>query len=94
MARSRLRNCRSTAGAGGAQGAVASAAIEKPHRSGWTPLLECEFDLAYTPLMERPVGAGRAVWCQLDLEDHAGVDPAAGRLARQLVAWAVRGSGK
>ena len=36
----------------GNRGGVSSAAIEKPHRSGWRPLLECEFDLAYTPLME------------------------------------------
>ena len=36
----------------GNRGGVTSAAIEKPHRSGWRPLLECEFDLAYTPLME------------------------------------------
>lgn len=28
----------------GNRGAVTSAAIEKPHRSGWRPILECEFD--------------------------------------------------
>jgi beta-galactosidase len=67
---------------------VASAAIEKPHRSGWRPLLECEFDLAYSPLMELDYGAGRLVWCQLDLEDHAPVDPAARRLAFQVMEYA------
>ena len=30
----------------GNRGGVSSAAVEKPHRSGWRPLLECEFDLA------------------------------------------------
>ena len=54
----------------GNRGAVTSAAIEKPHRSGWRPLLECEFDLAYTPLMELDYGKGRLIVCTLDLEDH------------------------
>ena len=58
-------------------GAVTSAAIEKPHRSGWRPLLECEFDLAYTPLMELDYGQGRLIVCTLDLEDHVAADPAA-----------------
>ena len=45
-------------GTGATDGGVTSAAIEKPHRSGWRPLLECEFDLAYTPLMELDYGKG------------------------------------
>jgi beta-galactosidase len=72
----------------GNRGAVASAAIEKPHRSGWTPLLEGEFDLAYSPLMELDYGKGKVIWSQLDLEDHASLDPAANRLARQVVNYA------
>jgi beta-galactosidase len=67
---------------------VASAAIEKPHRSGWRPLLECEFDLAYSPLMELDFGAGRLIWCQLDLEDHAALDPSARRLSAKVVEYA------
>ena len=58
-------------------GGVSSAAIEKPHRSGWRPLLECEFDLAYTPLMEMDYARGRVILCTLDLEDHLDQDPAA-----------------
>ena len=54
----------------GNRGVVTSAAIEKPHRSGWRPILECEFDLAYSPLMELDYGRGRLVLCTLDLEDH------------------------
>jgi beta-galactosidase len=72
----------------GNRGTVASAAIEKPHRSGWRPLLEAEFDLAYSPLMELDYGKGRLIWSQLDLEDHAALDPAAQRLARQVVNYA------
>ncbi len=71
----------------GTRGTVSSAAIEKPHRSGWRPLLECEFDGAYSPLMELDFGRGRVTWCQLDLEDHA-LDPAAFKLALQLLAHA------
>jgi beta-galactosidase len=59
--------------------------VEKPHRSGWRPILESEFDLAYSPLMELDYGRGRVALCTLDLEDHAQSDPAAERLTRQLV---------
>jgi beta-galactosidase len=74
----------------GNRGTVASASIEKPHRSGWTPLLESEFDLAYSPLMELGFGRGKVLWSQLDLEDHALLDPAAHRLARQLIEYSTK----
>ena len=73
----------------GNRGGVSSAAIEKPHRSGWRPLLECEFDLAYTPLMELDYGNGRLLVCTLDLEDHVELDPAARRLAGRIVEYAL-----
>lgn len=76
----------------GNRGGVSSAAIEKPHRSGWRPLLECEFDLAYSPLMELDYGKGRLIVCTLDLEDHAARDPAARRLAGRVVAYALAAS--
>jgi beta-galactosidase len=69
----------------GNRGGVSSAAIEKPHRSGWRPLLECEFDLAYTPLMELDYGRGRLTVCTLDLEDHVVADAAARRLAGRIL---------
>jgi beta-galactosidase len=69
----------------GNRGVVSSAPIEKPHRSGWRPLLECEFDLAYSPLMELDYGKGRITLCTLDLEDHVAADPAAEKLARNVV---------
>jgi beta-galactosidase len=50
-------------------------------------VLECEFDLAYTPLMEMDYGAGRLTLCTLDLEDHVTADPAARRLALALLAY-------
>ncbi len=73
----------------GNRGGVSSAAIEKPHRSGWRPLLECEWDLAYTPLMELDHGKGRVIVCTLDLEDHVALDPAARRMAGRLVDYAL-----
>jgi len=72
----------------GNRGALSSAAVEKPHRSGWRPLLQCEFDLAYTPLMELDWGQGRLILCTLDLEDHLALDPAAGLLAGNLIRYA------
>lgn len=74
----------------GNRGGVASAAIEKPHASGWRPLLECEFDLAYTPLMELDYGQGRLIVCTLDLEDHWAQDPAARSLARRIIDHTLR----
>jgi hypothetical protein len=74
----------------GNRGGVSSAPIEKPHRSGWRPLLECEFDLAYTPLMELDCGQGRLIVCTLDLEDHWLKDPAARLLAGRILDYALR----
>jgi beta-galactosidase len=71
------------------RGGVSSAAIEKPHRSGWRPLLECEFDLAYTPLMELDYGRGRLTLCGLDLEDHYLQDPAARNTAQRIIDYAL-----
>ena len=69
----------------GTRGSVCSAAIEKPHRGSWRPLLETEFDLAYTPLMEMEYGAGRLTLCTLDLEARGAIDPVVQRLAAQLL---------
>ena len=80
--------CPATGWRWGLRGSVATGAPEKPHRAGWRPILECEFDLAYSPLMELDLGRGHVLWCQLDLEDHAALDPAAARLARQIVEYA------
>jgi beta-galactosidase len=72
----------------GNRGAVTSAAVEKPHKSGWRPILECEFDLAYSPLLELDHGQGRFILCTLDLEDHVPLDAGATVLARNLIEYA------
>jgi beta-galactosidase len=79
----------------GGRGGVASAAIEKPHLAGWRPILQGEFDMAYSPLMELDLGAGRVTLCMLDLEERFAaskdvtttppLEPAADRIARQIV---------
>ncbi len=68
-------------------GSVASAAMEKPHFGRWTPLLEGEFDLAYSPLMEARIGNGLLVWCGLDLDGRTEEDPAAALVSRRLLAY-------
>ncbi|MGE5659750.1 MAG: beta-galactosidase [Actinomycetota bacterium] len=72
----------------GNRGAVASASVEKPHRSAWRPILESEFDLAYSPLMELDYGKGRLILTTLDLEDHAPLDAGAAKLAQQVIQYA------
>jgi beta-galactosidase len=72
----------------GNDGSVSSAAIEKPHHSGWRPVLEGEFDLAYSPLMELQHGEGLAVWCLLDLEDRTLADPVAEQMLQRVLHYA------
>ena len=66
-------------------GSVASAPLEKPHFGRWTPLLEGEFDLAFTPLMEARLGKGLLVWCGLDLDGRTATEPAA--FSRRLLTY-------
>lgn len=72
----------------GNRGVVSSASVEKPHRSGWRPILESEFDLAYSPLMELDYGKGRLILNTLDLEDHFLLDAAAAKLSQQIINYA------
>jgi len=72
----------------GNRGSVSGGAIEKPHHSGWTPILEGEFDLAYTPLMELSLGKGLVVWCQLDLEGRTVPDPVADHMVARIMDYA------
>lgn len=70
------------------RGTVSSASIEKPHNSSWRPILESEFDLAYSPLMELNYGKGRLILTTLDLEDHVPQDAAAARITQQIIEYA------
>lgn len=68
------------------QGVVASTLVEKPQISGFRPLVDTGFDLRYTALWETREGAGRMVFCQLDVTDRIGLDPVADTLLVNLVA--------
>lgn len=69
------------------RGTVSSASIEKPHNSSWRPILESEFDLAYSPLMELNYGKGRLILTTLDLEDHVLQDAAAAKITQQIIEY-------
>ncbi len=71
----------------GNRGSVASAIIETPHFGPFETILDCEFDLSYTPLMRWRQGRGEMIFCQLDLVDRIGREPGAGRVARNLIEY-------
>ena len=66
--------------------------MRSPTAAAGRPLLECEFDLAYTPLMELDYGQGRLIVCTLDLEDHVALDPAARLMAGRVMDYALHAS--
>lgn len=65
--------------------AVASIALKTPEIAGFTPILQTEFDMAYTPLLEWRYGKGKVTFCSLDLSGRIGTDPAATLLAKNLL---------
>ncbi|AHF94161.1 hypothetical protein OPIT5_06995 [Opitutaceae bacterium TAV5] len=69
----------------GNQGAVASVVIETPHRGAFTPVIDAEFDLAWSPLLEWRHGKGGILFSQLDLVNRPGGEPAAARIAQNIV---------
>ncbi|HEX8310685.1 MAG TPA: hypothetical protein VF614_05160 [Chthoniobacteraceae bacterium] len=74
----------------GNQGSVSSSALEKPHFSTWRPILEGDFDLAFSPLMELPWGNGLLIYCGLDLESRTSPEPVARMIGERLVQYAAQ----
>ncbi|HEY0008292.1 MAG TPA: hypothetical protein VGB55_06190, partial [Tepidisphaeraceae bacterium] len=72
----------------GNNGTVAGLTIEKPHHGSWRPLLQSEFDLAYSPLLELTAGNGLTLWCTLDLEERSRRDPVADLLLGRMISYA------
>ncbi|NOY83185.1 MAG: hypothetical protein GXP31_19500 [Kiritimatiellaeota bacterium] len=64
---------------------VASTVVEKPHCGAFHPIVHGEFDLRYMALWEAFEGRGRLIFCQLDVTDRLGRDPAADRVVRNLL---------
>ncbi|MBI4660195.1 MAG: hypothetical protein HY735_15250 [Verrucomicrobia bacterium] len=71
----------------GNQGNVASVLIEKPARGDFLPLLDGGYSLQYSPLLEYCEGKGMVLFCQIDVTGRTETDPAAERLARNLLQY-------
>jgi hypothetical protein len=56
----------------GNRGTVSSVSIETPHSGPFKPLMQCEFDLNYCPLLEMRHGKGEILFCQLDVSSREG----------------------
>jgi hypothetical protein len=71
----------------GNYGNVASVLIEKPARGDFLPILDGGYSLQYSPLMEYREGKGMVLFCQMDVTGRTENDPAAERLARNLLEY-------
>ncbi|MBN1556569.1 MAG: hypothetical protein JW951_00320, partial [Lentisphaerae bacterium] len=72
----------------GNRGNVASVLIEKPARGDFLPILDGGYSLQYSPLLEYREGSGLVLFCQMDVTGRTADDPAALRLARNLLEYA------
>ncbi|MDR3692687.1 MAG: hypothetical protein P4L46_25125 [Fimbriimonas sp.] len=71
----------------GCRGSVASVLIEKPAIGDFRPIVDGGFSLQYSPLMEYREGQGLIVFCQMDVCGRTEPDPAADRLAANLIKY-------
>jgi beta-galactosidase len=69
----------------GCQGSVASVLIEKPACGDFLPIVDGGFSLQYSPLLEYREGRGMVLFCQMDVTGRTERDPAAERLAANLI---------
>lgn len=69
----------------GCQGNVASVLIEKPARGDFRPIVDGGYSLQYSPLMEYREGTGLVLFCQMDVTGRTEIEPAAERLARNIL---------
>jgi len=63
---------------------VATTVMEIPEAVGFLPVLACEFDMGYSPLLVFLAGKGALFYSSLEFAGRAGVDPAATEAARRL----------
>jgi len=71
----------------GCRGNVASVLIEKPPCGAFLPILDGGFSLQYSPLLEYREGKGMVLFCQMDVIGRTEGDPAAERLARNILEY-------
>ncbi len=72
---------------------VATSVMEIPQAVGFVPLLACEFDMNYSPLLAFLAGKGMILYSTLDFTGRAGTDPAATNTAAMLFEKAELGNG-
>lgn len=72
----------------GNYGNVSSVMIQKPTEGDFVPLLDCGFGLQYSPLMLYREGKGMVLFCQVDVTGRTREDPAAVRLADNIMSYA------
>ena len=71
----------------GNRGSVASVLIEKPARGDFMPILDGGFSLQFSPLLEYREGRGLMLFCQMDVTGRTESDPAAEKLARNIIEY-------
>ncbi len=72
-------------GRAGCWGNVSSVLIERPAAGDFLPLVEGGFALQYSPLMVYREGKGIVVFCQMDVTGRSADEPAAARLAANIL---------
>ncbi len=75
-------------GRAGNYGNVSSVMIEKPAAGDFLPIVDGGFALQYSPLMLYREGKGMVLFCQVDVTGRTEDDPAARRLAANIVEFA------
>jgi hypothetical protein len=73
----------------GNQGNVASVLIEKPARGDFLPIVDGGYALQYSPLLVFREGRGLVLFCQMDVTGRTESDPAAARLAQNVLRFAI-----
>ncbi len=75
-------------GRAGCWGNISSVMIERPAAGDFLPLVEGGFALQYSPLMLYREGKGAVVFCQMDVTGRSADEPAAARLAANILEYA------
>ena len=68
-------------------GNVASVLIEKPPRGDFLPIVDGGYSLQYSPLLEYREGRGLVLFCQMDVTARSEIEPAAQRLAANILRY-------
>ena len=70
------------------EGTVATFVFQRPCYGRFRTILAGGYDLEEAALVEMRSGTGRVIWCQMDVSNRYGLDPAATKLVNNLFAYA------